>query len=616
MRKIYFLFLILLMGGSLAYSQVNVIAKMSKTLADTANYKDIGSAARGSWVANDIDGDGRPELILTDYSGGGRVHVFEAVGEDSVEMVWTSPVQESTIGGGDSPRCVRVGDLDGDGRQEIIFPTHNGIYIYEWDGVKGSGNFGTSPSQIINDQTCPGLTDAGANRIEAMWVGDLYGDGKQELVTVWNNNTSAKRLNLVVIRANGSWDTDNPGFSGFSLDYSIPNSATFGGGQPIEAFVGQYDGQGGNDLLIHTWNHLNVFPVRVTGNQSFGLPDTTSNSAYLNIMDVDGVALLGGLSTDIDNDGVDEIYLPVYFTGSTDDPHNGQIYMVAYPKGADLSHIDSTDAALISNSPSEALAGNTAFASILFGGDWADMNNDGQKELYFGSSTPADVIKLDYEGGGKMNMANWKSSIYYAGAPDVYSAISYRDSMGVMDTVNTVNQPFVSKLFGENMDFNGDGKPDILIPYQGIADSTTLTWKHFDSGSSAFVTDSSRKIRNPKQWYARILEESGPTGIKATDLTFVTPVDYKLEQNYPNPFNPSTTINFYLPISKKISLKVYDMTGREVKTLIDGSEYSKGNHQVVWDATNNFGSKVASGNYIYQLKFGNFTKSMKMTLLK
>jgi hypothetical protein len=617
MKKLYLLFLGLLIGGSISYSQVKVIAKMSKVVADTSSYKDISSAARGSWVANDIDGDGRPELIMTDYSGGGRVHVFEAVGQDSVEMVWSSPIQADAIGGGDSPRCVRVGDLDGDGRQEIIFPTHNGIYIYEWDGVKGSGNFGTTYSQVINDQTCPGLNSAGANRIEAMWVGDLYGDGQQELVTVWNNNSAPDRLYLVVISASGSWDTNDPGFSSFILDYVIPFNTKLGGGQPIEAFVGQFDGQGNKDIIVHTWNHLNVFPVRVTGVDQFALPDTNQTSgAYLNLMDVDGVALLGGISTDIDNDGVDEVYLPVYFTSDASDPHNGQIYIVSYPKGGDLSKIDSTNGALISNSPSTELAHNTGFAQVLFGGDWADMNNDGQKELYFGSSTPADVIKLEYLGGDKMQMANWKSSIYYSGESDVYSAISYNDSLGTMDTVKTVDQAFVSKLFGENMDFNGDGKPDILLPYQGIIDSTSLSWKHYDSGQSKFVTDSTKKIPNPKIWYGRILEASGPSGVKAEDLKFITPADYKLEQNYPNPFNPTTMIGFYLPISKQITLKIYDITGREIKTLVYNEYFAGGSHKILWNGTNNFGQSVASGNYICQLRFGNYTKNIKMTLLK
>ncbi|MBU0560794.1 MAG: FlgD immunoglobulin-like domain containing protein, partial [Bacteroidota bacterium] len=89
-----------------------------------------------------------------------------------------------------------------------------------------------------------------------------------------------------------------------------------------------------------------------------------------------------------------------------------------------------------------------------------------------------------------------------------------------------------------------------------------------------------------------------------------------LEQNYPNPFNPTTSIRFSLPISKAISIVVYDMLGNEVKTLIDNEEFSKGSYEVTWDGTNSANQKVASGNYIYTMKYGNFSKSVKMTFLK
>ncbi len=56
--------------------------------------------------------------------------------------------------------------------------------------------------------------------------------------------------------------------------------------------------------------------------------------------------------------------------------------------------------------------------------------------------------------------------------------------------------------------------------------------------------------------------------------------------------------------------------GREVKTLLSGEELQKGSYEVTWDGTNNFGSKVSTGMYIYTLKYGNFSKSMKMMLVK
>jgi photosystem II stability/assembly factor-like uncharacterized protein len=98
------------------------------------------------------------------------------------------------------------------------------------------------------------------------------------------------------------------------------------------------------------------------------------------------------------------------------------------------------------------------------------------------------------------------------------------------------------------------------------------------------------------------------TGIK--DKTVDLPTKYLLNQNYPNPFNPSTTIKYELPQSGFVSLKVYDILGREVQTLVNGNKI-KGTYEVSFN-----GSNLASGVYLYKLKAGNFTSIKKMMLIK
>ena len=617
MIKLFYILVLFLIVSITGYSQISLAAKISKTAGDTTLYTDISSGARGSWVADDIDGDGRPELITTDYSGGGRVHVYEAVDDSTVELVWSSPKQDSKIGNGASPRSVRVGDLDGDGLKEIIFPTNNGYYIYEWDGVKGSGNFGTQPSQILNSTSVPEITNT-INRNEYFDLVDIDGDGVQELVTIWNDGSSSTRRYLAIFKASGNWDTNSPGFSGFELSYSIPSLSVLGGGQPIADFIGDLNGDGQKDILVHTWNFLNVFPVRVNGS-NYSYPDTASGKQNLQILSKaqnDGVALLGGVITDIDNDGADEVYLPVYVSSTEENADNGDVFMISYNKGDDISQISDSNAVLLTRSPSRMLAGNKAFSAILFGGDWADMNNDGQKELYFGSTSPADVVELEYKGGNRKDPNNWKSSIAYNGLQDIYTTVTYKDSAGIVDTVKSKNTPFASKIFGKNMDFNSNGKRDLLVPYQGLRDSITYTWQTYYADSSKFVTDSTLKVPHPDIYIARLLESDGSTGIREINVKAITPDNYKLDQNYPNPFNPTTNIRFTLPLNKQITIKIYDVLGNEVKTLLNNKDMQKGAHEVVWDGTNNYNQKVASGQYICTLKYGNFAKSIKMTLLK
>jgi hypothetical protein len=109
----------------------------------------------------------------------------------------------------------------------------------------------------------------------------------------------------------------------------------------------------------------------------------------------------------------------------------------------------------------------------------------------------------------------------------------------------------------------------------------------------------------------------GQPATKAATATLgVTPKTFELRQNYPNPFNPTTNIGFQLPKEVKVELKIYDQLGRLVRTLVDNKPYQAGAHLATWDGRNNRGRKVASGIYVYRIKAGSFTKSMKMNLIK
>jgi hypothetical protein len=90
----------------------------------------------------------------------------------------------------------------------------------------------------------------------------------------------------------------------------------------------------------------------------------------------------------------------------------------------------------------------------------------------------------------------------------------------------------------------------------------------------------------------------------------ILPNDFQLYQNFPNPFNPSTTIRWQMPENGLVILKIYDVLGREVRTLVD-EELSAGKHEILVDA-----SAYSSGVYFYQLKTGDFIQTKKMLLLK
>jgi hypothetical protein len=93
------------------------------------------------------------------------------------------------------------------------------------------------------------------------------------------------------------------------------------------------------------------------------------------------------------------------------------------------------------------------------------------------------------------------------------------------------------------------------------------------------------------------------------------PDNYSINQNYPNPFNPTTTIQYNLPEDNFVTIVVYDMLGRKIRTLVN-RQVSSGQHKIKWNATDDQGQKVGAGLYIYSIKAGSFVQTRKMILMK
>jgi hypothetical protein len=110
--------------------------------------------------------------------------------------------------------------------------------------------------------------------------------------------------------------------------------------------------------------------------------------------------------------------------------------------------------------------------------------------------------------------------------------------------------------------------------------------------------------------YAKIVSWNWNGVTSVTDEENINPKDFSLAQNYPNPFNPSTTFRYSIPIQSKVVIKVNDILGNEVATLMD-EEKPVGTYELTWNA-----SSLPSGVYFYQLKAGRFVATNKMMILK
>jgi hypothetical protein len=157
---------------------------------------------------------------------------------------------------------------------------------------------------------------------------------------------------------------------------------------------------------------------------------------------------------------------------------------------------------------------------------------------------------------------------------------------------------------------------EVLALYQKI--SAAMNAGDMSSARAALQTLTARYPRHELTHAASALV--GAQGGGTAPLTSIkksggslasgSPLTFGLEQNFPNPFNPSTIILFAIPQTEHVTLKVYDLLGREVATLVNEAR-TAGNHEAFFDASN-----LASGVYIYRLTAGNFIATKKFTLIK
>lgn len=624
MRKLILSTLFLMLSAGILFGQegyLNDIAQHDRLTydpADTTRPWTNDNGVRSVHVTNDLDGDGKAEVIGTDYTNGGRVHVME-YNEGVLEVVWSSPIQYE--GNPNSvPRWVQSGDMDGDGVGEIIFPVgprYEGE-IQVWENV-GDNDYGTEPAITMQMDafTVSGVGEFRTDR-ERATVYDFDSDGQSELITC--NGDQA----VYILSVSGGI----PGpFSSFELeggDPAVVDTNTFSGGSWWHSVPGDINGDGQMEIVNHYWNYYGFWSITVNGEDDYTYPTGNPDGGvagpqyyeYFRDEDADLVSYRGVAPADLDGDGKHEI------VGQTG-------YVTEFAHGVAVLSLDEGDEG-ISVWNEDAFSYLASADDVDFGGNaidhWsiyaADLNGNGKDEILLGGSYNENVVSFEYKGSGDIGeLANYDMENWFPGPQKSLNQqstyITVRDSAGVVDTVYpdaAWTSPVVMSL--SHGDVTGDGNDELAIGYQSNGyDSVTVYHQEWSEEDTAYVGTDTTMIQMDPQVNIRVLSSTA-TGLKELTNKVVTPDDYKLEPNYPNPFNPTTTIRFSLPVNKQISLVVYDVLGREVKTLINSKQMRKGSYEVTWDGTNNAGNEVSSGTYIYRLEYGNFSQSRKMMFMK
>lgn len=567
-------------------------------------WPDYSGAARGICGGVDLDEDGYLEFYVTNYALGNYVVGFEAIGGDTLEMFWHSDTSDPDGLYASGTRFVQTGDIDGDGLGEVIFfrgrypgVTGAGLYIYE---ISGNNTFKEPKfysiealSQLFNFNG-EGKTLASL-LVEHFVVRDVDLDGHDEIIFASNGNS-------YVTDYIDTTSTDTTEY-GHSEDFFAVLSATddlqgfgrlqcefitsardidmgvlglgkddpmfgrdnkLGGGSAIAVEVTDIDGDGLKEIACFVWNYNNVFFVESTGPDTYTFGDTTNQ--YLTAPD--GVCLLQPVVADIDQDGKDEVYYMSY---------SAMECFQIFDTNGDATNFIDTEFAIIN--------GGAEDPKSICGGVSGDLYGDGSEVIIFGNSMALGDINV-WDGTG------WAT--YKSVEPDTNVYIG---------NVAGTNHKFVDRL----TDIDNDGYPEIICCYQSEVDSVLK-----------IVGSDTLRVANPFFSPIRVIEfgDSELGQVVSIMPTVITPDAFILESAYPNPFNPATSIQYYLPIGKEVSLSVYNLRGELVNTLVDNQYMSAGTHNIVWNGTDIKGAPVPSGVYVYTLKYGNFSKSQKVTLLK
>lgn len=183
------------------------------------------------------------------------------------------------------------------------------------------------------------------------------------------------------------------------------------------------------------------------------------------------------------------------------------------------------------------------------------------------------------------------------------------------------------KTFSNYRDFLINLKPGVTELYIHAAKESdeikavTNSWRNRDFDYQIFMSNEMRDLIDSLGIHLigwRDLQELQVEQI-GTDVTIKKSpniaTDFEIAQNYPNPFNSSTTIQYFLPVEKKVTLRIFDVSGREVKTLINNNQLT-GSHSVLWNGTNNLSNVVSSGLYFCKIQADGLTKAIKLSFVK
>ena len=524
----------------------------------------------GAWKVRgnlDINKNGKKEIvILMDPTGAitmvrpddrcYKVFWLEDDGSGNYKLLWsyTFPIQ-----GEYSYGDVTVGDVDGDGLEEIWVTMPQSatlddsnpprLFCFEFNGA----SMPNEPTLTWN----LGLRDYMNFCPTRIIIDDMDNDGMQEIIISSRRDdytgTDAGRTIIIA----KYWGDIYPGATDFLFmrEY-IDTNAYLKGGAIYDISVTDFDGNGVKELWVWTWDKLtlNIF-------QWNGLDyEHTTHIKQAKSTHGDITSFEGACFYDLNGDGKMEGYL-VGATGVSSGLYFGRIYYI--------QSVD--DIRNLTGDHFVQVGYNTG--GDPRGGTLGDFNNNGLIELAFVDRPRRKLMCIEYKGSG-----SYADSTSYTWT-EVFIDRTPSRPTGVTTGPHNGDYWFVTAGAKD-----ANGATELLLPNLNLYDATI---------PSVLIIKAKKTV---------------PLSSKKKEAEL--PESYNLSQNYPNPFNPSTNIEFSVPKETYISLKIYNVLGQEVSTLVNETKEA-GSYIATFNANN-----LPSGIYYYTIKAGNYIASKKMMLIK
>ncbi|MBP9095700.1 MAG: T9SS type A sorting domain-containing protein [Ignavibacteria bacterium] len=597
-------------------------------------------------VIKDFNGDGKPDLAAAN-NGSNSISVL--LNTTTLGVSPASFSSKTDFATGNIPLALSIADLNGDGKQDMV-----------------TSNYGSNSASVCFNTTSPGAstpafsahTDftTGSTPVFVS-TGDFTGDGKKDIVTA---NIGSNNISVLL-------NTTAPGAS--TPTFSAKTDFTTGF-IPYWLSVGDLNGDGRPDIAVanNSSGTISVFLNTTTpgaGTPSFSArTDFTAGSGLnsVELADINGDgkpdmagANLGGNNVSVYINTTTPGASTPTFTAKTDFTTDTQPYSVymgdingdGKPDMA-VTNQGSNSVSVFLNTTTPGSTTPTFSAKVDFATGvspqsvtLADLNGDGRKDILSsnltgnslsilintttpGASTPTFAAKSDYISVGSLNFST-VGDLNNDGKPDIASNFTTTDFSVIL---NTATYPLPVELASFTSSVNSN---NVTLNWSTVQEQNN---KGFEIERNSFGTGwkkvgyvEGHGTINTQQNYTfnDIALQTGTYNYRlkqidyngnieyyelSNEVTLGVPSKYLLAQNYPNPFNPVTRINYELPITNYVSIKIFDITGKEVANLVNEVK-DAGYYSVSFDA-----KSLSSSTYFYRLSTDKFSDVKKMVVVK